>query len=81
MIDPKTSEIIEMAWADDISFEAIKAATGHNENAVIKIMRQHLKPASFRLWRKRVSGRTAKHREREMHHKRVTYLEITSDQP
>jgi uncharacterized protein (TIGR03643 family) len=29
---------------------------------VIKLMRQELKPGSFRRWRKRVSGRATKHR-------------------
>jgi uncharacterized protein (TIGR03643 family) len=28
---------------------------------VIKFMRSHLKPKSFRLWRKRVGGRAIKH--------------------
>jgi len=32
------------------------------EKEVIKVMRRSLKPSSFRLWRKRVSGRKTKHR-------------------
>jgi uncharacterized protein (TIGR03643 family) len=28
---------------------------------VIKIMRSHMKESSFRMWRKRVSGRKTKH--------------------
>jgi uncharacterized protein (TIGR03643 family) len=59
---PLLSEIIEMAWCDKTSFEAIFETTGLGEDEVIKIMRQNLKPSSFRLWRKRVSGRSAKHR-------------------
>lgn len=55
------SEVIEMAWCDRISFDHIEAITGLPEKEVIKIMRQNLKPSSFRLWRKRVSGRPAKH--------------------
>ncbi|MFD0914865.1 TIGR03643 family protein [Pseudahrensia aquimaris] len=58
---PTDSEIIELAWCDDTTFDSIKAQTGLNENEVIKLMRQSLKPKSFRLWRKRVSGRAAKH--------------------
>ena len=54
-------EIIAMAWCDKTSFDAIQATTGLSEPQVIALMRQHLKPRSFRLWRKRVSGRLAKH--------------------
>ena len=64
MTDPQISEIIEMAWADDVSFEVIKAETGLSESEVITTMRRHLKPSSFRLWRKRVSGRPSKHGKR-----------------
>lgn len=59
--DSNLSEIIEMAWCDRTSFEAIHAHTGLKEKDVIKIMRSHLKISSFRIWRKRVSGRKAKH--------------------
>jgi uncharacterized protein (TIGR03643 family) len=58
------SEIIRMAWADDISFDKIKRDRGLSEAEVIKIMRGHLKPNSFKLWRKRVSGRRSKHEKR-----------------
>ena len=53
------SEIIEMAWCDKTSFDAIEATTGYTEKDVIELM----KPSSFRMWRKRVSGRKAKHEE------------------
>jgi|TARA_R110000782_G_scaffold46514_10_gene102719 uncharacterized protein (TIGR03643 family) len=55
------SRIIEMAWEDRTPFEAIEALYGLNEPAVIQLMRLQLKPGSFRLWRKRVSGRKTKH--------------------
>jgi uncharacterized protein (TIGR03643 family) len=55
------SEIVEMAWCDKTSFDSIKQITGLSEGDVIRIMRQHLKPSSFKLWRKRVSGRNSKH--------------------
>ncbi|MEN0041617.1 MAG: TIGR03643 family protein [Pseudomonadota bacterium] len=58
---PTDSEVIELAWCDDTTFDSIKAQTGMTEAEVIKLMRTHLKPGSFRLWRKRVSGRAAKH--------------------
>jgi len=55
------SEIVEMAWCDDTSFDAIEAISGMPEKDVIKLMRKTMKPSSFRMWRKRVSGRKAKH--------------------
>jgi len=56
-----TSEIVAMAWDDETSFDNIKAQSGLSEPEVIKIMRGHMKPSSFRMWRKRVSGRASKH--------------------
>lgn len=50
-----------MAWEDRTPFEAIESLYGLAEKDVIKVMRRSLKPASFRLWRKRVSGRKTKH--------------------
>ena len=55
------SRIIEMAWEDRTTFDAIQAQFGINEQEVIKIMRNNLKLSSFKLWRKRVSGRNTKH--------------------
>ena len=57
-------QIIRMAWADDVSFEKIKKECGTTEADVIKIMRNNLKANSFKLWRKRVSGRLTKHEKR-----------------
>jgi uncharacterized protein (TIGR03643 family) len=54
--------IIWAAWADRITFEEIQEKTGLNEAGVIKTMRQNLKPASFRRWRKRASKQSIKHR-------------------
>lgn len=56
-----TSEIVAMAWDDDTSFDQIKVQSGRSEQEIIKIMRTHMKPSSFRMWRKRVSGRASKH--------------------
>ncbi|MEL6920149.1 MAG: TIGR03643 family protein [Pseudomonadota bacterium] len=58
------SEIIAMAWDDETSFDAIERASGLKEPEVIKLMRAEMKPSSFRMWRKRVSGRKAKHEAR-----------------
>ncbi|MFY8275178.1 TIGR03643 family protein [Pseudoalteromonas sp. SSDWG2] len=55
------SRIIEMAWEDRTPFEAIERLYGLDEKGVIAFMRKELKPSSFRLWRKRMSGRTTKH--------------------
>ena len=59
----QTDRIIYLAWQDRITFEEIKKETGLSEAEVIKVMRKFLKPSSFRLWRKRVSGRTTKHQK------------------
>lgn len=56
------SRVIEMAWEDRTPFEAIEALYGLSEKDVIALMRKELKPDSFRLWRKRVTGRKTKHR-------------------
>ena len=55
------SRIIEMAWEDRTSFEAIERLYALNESRVIALMRRELKPSSFRMWRKRVTGRVTKH--------------------
>jgi uncharacterized protein (TIGR03643 family) len=55
------SQIIEMAWEDRTPFEAIVLQFGLKENEVREIMRSELKPSSFKMWRKRVSGRKTKH--------------------
>ena len=53
--------IIEMAWEDRTPFDAILSQFGLKEQDVIKLMRNELKPKSFRLWRERVQGRKTKH--------------------
>jgi uncharacterized protein (TIGR03643 family) len=55
------SRIIEMAWEDRTAFEAIEVQFGLNESAVVALMRRHMKPSSFRMWRKRTAGRVTKH--------------------
>ena len=52
--------VIEMAWEDRTTFEAIEFQFGLSEAAVIALMRSELKSGSFRAWRKRVSGRRTK---------------------
>ncbi|RXJ72857.1 TIGR03643 family protein [Veronia nyctiphanis] len=55
------SRIIEMAWEDRTPFEAITLQFGLTEPQVQALMRRNLTPSSFKLWRKRVSGRKTKH--------------------
>ena len=60
-------DVIGTAWSDNISFEEIKKKTGLSESEVISIMRKNLKKSSYILWRKRVRGRSSKHRKRNKH--------------
>ena len=60
-------DVIGMAWSDKISFEEIKKKTGFSESEIISIMRKNLKKNSYILWRKRVRGRSSKHRKRNKH--------------
>lgn len=53
--------VIEMAWEDRTTFEAIDFQFGLKEQEVIELMRTEMKPSSFKLWRKRVQGRKTKH--------------------
>ena len=55
--DFEISYIIELAWADDVSFDIIEKETGFNEKQIIQLMRSQLKRRSFEHWRKRVTGR------------------------
>ena len=62
MNEETKNRIIEMAWEDRTPFDAIKDQFGMSEKDVITIMRRNLRLSSFKLWRKRVSGRKTKHR-------------------
>lgn len=54
-LDPATvGEIIEMALSDHISFEQIRILHGLGPDEVKALMRQNLKPGSYRAWRRRV---------------------------
>ena len=73
-----------MAWEDRTTFDEIHKKTGLVEAAVIKVMRRNLKPSSFRMWRKRVSGRITKHagrfRESRLQMKRVSSRDLANQQ-
>lgn len=61
LTEREIDRVIEMAWEDKTTFDAIKAQFGLKEQEVINLMRKELKPSSFRLWRARVQGRSTKH--------------------
>lgn len=64
--DEQIDRIIEMAWEDRTTFEAIEFQFGIKENGVRKIMRTNLKNSSFKLWRERVKGRSTKHQKKSL---------------
>ncbi len=53
--------IIQMAWEDRTTFDAIRDQFQLTPGEVIELMRSNLKPTSFKLWRKRTAGRNTKH--------------------
>lgn len=53
--------VIQMAWEDRTSFDAILKQFGITPGEVIHLMRRELSPSSFRLWRVRTAGRKTKH--------------------
>lgn len=61
LTDQQIDRIVEMAWEDRTSFDAIERQFGVPEKEVIKIMRREMKESSFRMWRARVQGRSTKH--------------------
>ncbi|MEL7189017.1 MAG: TIGR03643 family protein [Pseudomonadota bacterium] len=48
------SAVIEMALSDHIAFAEIEAQFGLSDKQVKVLMRDNLKPSSYRTWRKRV---------------------------
>ena len=55
------NRIIEMAWEDRTPFDIIYKEFNITQNDLERLMRNNLKPSSFKLWRKRVSGKKTKH--------------------
>jgi len=53
--------IIQMAWEDRTSFDAIREQFGLTPGEVIALMRREMKPSSFKMWRGRTKGRKTKH--------------------
>jgi uncharacterized protein (TIGR03643 family) len=64
-LDSETIDrVLEMAWEDRTTFESIELQFSLTEPQVIALMRREMKASSFRMWRKRVTGRTTKHATR-----------------
>ena len=64
-LDSETIDrVLEMAWEDRTTFESIELQFGLSEPQVIALMRREMKASSFRMWRKRVTGRGTKHATR-----------------
>ncbi len=61
LTESQIDRIIEMAWEDRTTFEAITYQFNLKEQDVIELMRSELKSSSFKLWRERVQGRKTKH--------------------
>ena len=61
LTEAQTDRVIQMAWEDRTTFDAIREQFGLEPGQVIKLMRKNLKPSSFRLWRTRTTGRNTKH--------------------
>ena len=61
------NRLIEMAWQDRTTFDTIFELYGLTENQVKKKMRTLMKRSSFKMWRKRVQGRSTKHKKKVLH--------------
>jgi uncharacterized protein (TIGR03643 family) len=61
LTDLEKDRIIEMAWEDRTTFDAILLQFGLKEQEVIDLMRTEMKASSFKMWRQRVQGRKTKH--------------------
>ena len=54
LTESETSAVIEMALSDHVSFADIEAQFGLSDTETKVLMRDTLKPSSYRTWRKRV---------------------------
>lgn len=59
--DQELDRIIEMAWEDRTTFDAIKFQFNLSEAEVKALMKKELKFSSYTLWRKRVENCKTKH--------------------
>lgn len=61
LTEREVDRIVEMAWEDRTPFDAITAQFSISEAETIALMRNQMKPKSWRMWRARVQGRGTKH--------------------
>ena len=62
MLSPiEIDRIIQMAWEDRTTFEAIKFQFDLSEKEVIHLMKKEMTEKNWRKWRARVQGRKTKH--------------------
>ncbi len=64
LTDRDRDRIVEMAWEDRTTFDSIEEQFGLSESEVIDLMRYEMKRSSWKMWRKRVQGRSTKHRKK-----------------
>ena len=51
------SQVIQLAWEDDTSFETIQHRFGLSQADVARLMRSELNPSAYTLWCLRVRDR------------------------
>ena len=57
--DSQISDIIQMAWDDQTDFSHITKIYNIDEGEVKKIMKKNIKNKSYKIWRERISKRSA----------------------
>tara|TARA_B100000674_G_C37118504_1_gene592341 strand:+ start:110 stop:328 length:219 start_codon:yes stop_codon:yes gene_type:complete len=57
------SDIIQMAWDDQTDFSHISKIYNIDEGEVKKIMKKNIKNKSYKIWRERISRRSAQKSE------------------
>ena len=57
--DSQISDIIQMAWDDQTDFSHITKIYNIDEGDVKKIMKKNIKNKSYKIWRERISKRSA----------------------
>ncbi|CAA6806774.1 MAG: Serine/threonine protein phosphatase [uncultured Sulfurovum sp.] len=61
------NRLIEMSWQDRMTFDTIYEQYGLTNNQLQRKMRKLLSKKAYRRWRKRVSGRKTKHKQKVSH--------------
>ncbi|MBD3841627.1 MAG: TIGR03643 family protein [Campylobacterales bacterium] len=62
LLEDDLNRLIEMAWQDRTTFDGIYLQYGLKENEVKKKMRKLISKKAYNRWRKRVQGRSTKHK-------------------